>query len=224
MADDKEKDDAEESGAAEGDILEEGGEKKSKKKLLLIVIPIILLLGGGAGLYFSGLLDGLFGKKADTEEVAEGEHAAEDAHGKEAKGGHDEKKDGGHGSSKAAKGGEGHGETAAAGEHGAADPNAIAFLEMPDIIVNLNNDSGKPQFLRLSVQLEMANQADLEAVQAIMPRVVDQFQTYLRELRVQDIRGSRGMYRLQQELLTRVNHAAAPVEVKDVLFQEILIQ
>ena len=55
-------------------------------------------------------------------------------------------------------------------------------------------------------------------------RVIDQFQTYLRELRVRDLRGSAGIYRLQMELLWRVNQAAAPVEVKDVLFQEILIQ
>ena len=57
-----------------------------------------------------------------------------------------------------------------------------------------------------------------------MPRVVDQFQTYLRELRVKDLRGSAGIYRLQMELLWRVNQASAPVKVKDVPFQEILIQ
>jgi flagellar FliL protein len=70
----------------------------------------------------------------------------------------------------------------------------------------------------------MANAADVAAVEKVLPRVVDQFQTYLRELRVQDLRGSKGMYRLQMELLSRVNAAAAPTQVKDVLFQEILIQ
>ena len=64
----------------------------------------------------------------------------------------------------------------------------------------------------------------MKAVEAVLPRVIDQFQTYLRELRIQDLRGSKGMYRLQMELLSRVNAAAAPTEVKDVLFQEILIQ
>ena len=94
---------------------------------------------------------------------------------------------------------------------------------MPDLIVNLNSD-GQPRYLRLSVQLELANEADLKAVEAVLPRVIDQFQTYLRELRIQDLKGSKGMYRLQMELLSRVNAAAAPTEVKDVLFQEILIQ
>jgi flagellar FliL protein len=97
------------------------------------------------------------------------------------------------------------------------------FLKIPDMTVNLNSE-GTPRYLRLSVQLEMKNATDLQAVETVMPRVVDQFQTYLRELRVQDLRGSAGIYRLQAELLARVNQAAYPVEVQDVLFQEILIQ
>ncbi len=121
-----------------------------------------------------------------------------------------------------AEGEEGAEEGAAAGEHGeGAGP---AFLKMPDLVVNLNSDTGEQRYLRLSVQLELANAADQAAVEKVLPRVVDQFQTYLRELRIQDLRGSKGIYRLQIELLSRVNQAAAPVKVKDVLFQEILIQ
>lgn len=98
------------------------------------------------------------------------------------------------------------------------------FLEIPTMIVNLNNAGGPPRYLRLTVQLELKKEEDLAAVNAVMPRVIDQFQTYLRELRVRDLRGSAGIYRLQVELLWRVNQAAAPTEIKDILFQEILIQ
>lgn len=173
----------------------DGEPKKSKLKLILfILIPLILVGGGGAGLFFTGKLDKLLGKEA--KEGAAGEHAAA-GEGKEGEGGE--------------------------GEHGA---NAeVAFLKIPDMIVNLNtSDGGQPRYLRLSVQLELANAVDQAAVEKVLPRVVDQFQTYLRELRVQDLRGSKGMYRLQMELLSRVNAAAAPTQVKDVLFQEILIQ
>lgn len=106
---------------------------------------------------------------------------------------------------------------------GEANPLA-AFLKIPDMIVNLSSDDGQPRYLRLSVQLELKNEADKAAVEQVMPRVIDQFQTYLRELRVKDLRGSAGIYRLQMELLSRVNAAAYPIEVQDVLFQEILIQ
>lgn len=116
--------------------------------------------------------------------------------------------------------GDGHG---GGGAHGGSAANAH-FLEIPDMIVNLSGSNGQPRYLRLSVQLELENAGDVAAVEGVMPRVVDQFQTYLRELRVKDLRGSAGIYRLQMELLARVNAAAYPVEVKDVLFQEILIQ
>ena len=59
---------------------------------------------------------------------------------------------------------------------------------------------------------------------AVMPRIIDNFQVYLRELRVEDLRGSGGIYRLREELLARVNAASAPVRVKDVLFKEMLVQ
>lgn len=190
----------------------DGAEPESgkKKKLMLILIPLILLIGGGAGLYFTGMLDGLLGK---TPPAAEKEGEAS----KESK----ESKEGGHGEKKAEE------ESAAAegggGEHGEGGKAGPAFLKVPDLIVNLTSE-GQPRYLRLSVQLELGSEADLKAVEAVLPRVIDQFQTYLRELRIQDLRGSKGMYRLQMELLSRVNAAAAPTEVKDVLFQEILIQ
>lgn len=98
------------------------------------------------------------------------------------------------------------------------------FLQIPDILVNLSSADGQNRYLRLSVQLEVGSEEDKKAVENVMPRVVDQFQTYLRELRVKDLRGSAGIYRLQVELLSRVNAAAAPTQVKNVLFQEILIQ
>ena len=57
-----------------------------------------------------------------------------------------------------------------------------------------------------------------------MPRIVDQFQVYMRELRVEDLNGSAGMARLKEELLMRVNAAVAPTQVRDVLFQQMIVQ
>lgn len=109
-------------------------------------------------------------------------------------------------------------------EHGKPVVSGPSFLAIPDMIVNLSSPDSQPRYLRLKVQLELESEADMTAVQAVLPRVVDQFQTYLRELRVKDLKGSAGIYRLQMELLSRVNAAAYPTVVKDVLFQEILIQ
>ena len=182
-------------------------EKGGNKKLIIVLIALIFLGGGGAALYFTGMLDKFLGKGEATEEEAKAE------------GGHDAKPAAAGGEKKKAASG-GHGASA----EGGGDPNGTQFLKIPDMIVNLNSDDGTPRYLRLSVQLEFKNAADKTAVEALLPRVVDQFQTYLRELRVQDLRGSAGIYRLQMELLARVNQAAYPVEVQDVLFQEILVQ
>jgi flagellar FliL protein len=101
---------------------------------------------------------------------------------------------------------------------------AAAFFDMPDLLVNLNGTGRKTTFLKLAIALELESQADIPKVQALMPRVIDNFQVYLRELRAEDIRGSAGMYRLREELLARIAVAAAPVQIKDVLFREVLVQ
>ncbi len=167
------------------------GGLNAKKILLFAVLPIFALAAIGGGLYFTGTLDKIMGKK-DAKSASK---TAGKEGGKEA------------------------------GKEGDTGPATNAyFLEIPNMLVNLSSSDGTARYLRLSVQLELNSDEDKKAVQAVLPRVVDQFQTYLRELRVKDLRGSAGIYRLQTELLARVNAAAYPVEVKDVLFQEILIQ
>jgi flagellar FliL protein len=101
------------------------------------------------------------------------------------------------------------------------------FFEVPDILVNVASNNGKPVFLKLAVSLELAEGTGEEAtaqLEPIMPRVVDQLQTYLRELRIEDLSGSAAMFRLKEELLRRVNLAADPIKVKSVLFREMIIQ
>ncbi|MAS87956.1 MAG: flagellar basal body protein FliL [Micavibrio sp.] len=185
---------------AEGIVGEEDKDKGSKKTIIIVVVMALVLLIGVGAAYFTGALDGLLGK--DKTEVEQVEHGEEGGHGE---------KSGGHGE-------------AAEGEHGEGVASGPQFMVIPDIIVNLNSTTKQPRFLKLKVQIEVASATDLEKVQAVAPRVIDHFQTYLRELRVEDLKGSAGIYRLRQELVRRVNAAAYPVKVTDVLFQEILIQ
>jgi flagellar FliL protein len=100
----------------------------------------------------------------------------------------------------------------------------VVFYDLPDMLVNLNTGGRKTNFLKITVSLQLDNKEDLPKVQAIQPRVVDTFQTYLRELRLDDLKGSAGLYRLREELLLRVNAAAAPAKIDDVLFREMLVQ
>jgi flagellar FliL protein len=106
----------------------------------------------------------------------------------------------------------------------AAAPAEAVFIDLPEILVNLNTGGRRATFLKMRVSLELERKEHVPVVEKLMPRIVDNFQVYLRELRVEDLKGSAGMYRLREELLTRVVAAAAPAKVNDVLFKEMLVQ
>ncbi|CCG40362.1 flagellar basal body-associated FliL family protein [Magnetospirillum molischianum] len=101
---------------------------------------------------------------------------------------------------------------------------AAAFMDLPEMLVNLQTSGRKQAFLKLRVALELESVADQPRVEQMMPRIVDYFQVYLRELRIEDLQGASGMNLLREELLTRVNAAVKPVKVSDVLFKEMLVQ
>ena len=152
-----------------------------KKLVLFVILPLVLLIGAGAGVYFSGLLDSLLGKKEEHAEVP--------------------------------------------AEPAQPDPHAAPiFYDLPDMLVNLNAAGKRPAFLKIKISIQVSKPEDVPAVEHVLPRIIDNFQVYLRELRLEDLRGSAGMYRLRQELLLRITAAAYPVKVKDVLFKEMLVQ
>jgi flagellar protein FliL len=200
---------AEGEGAEGGEAKEgeEGGEAPAKKKLagktlvLFIVLPALLLLGGGgAAAYF------LFFSKPP--EAASGEHGGAAGEHKEAK-----KKSGGHGEGK-----EGENAAIKEGEHG------TFYYTMPEMLVNITSGDGRPVYLKLKLTLEAPDEDVAYAIEPQLPRVTDQFQAFLRELRVDDLAGSAGAYRLRLELLRRVNLAVAPAQINAVLIEEMLVQ
>jgi flagellar FliL protein len=180
----------------------EGGKKKLPMKLIIIggVGALVLIIIIVAALFLTGVLGG---KKpaADPNAAAHAEtgSASEAPHGGgEAEGG-DHKKEG-------------------------DKKEGATFFDLGEMIVNLNTDGKRQTFLKLVVQLELENAADKAVMENLKPRIVDTFQTYMRELRVDDLRGSAGLYRLREELLFRVTEAVHPIKVRDVLFQQMLVQ
>jgi len=103
-------------------------------------------------------------------------------------------------------------------------PPEIAYYDVPDIIVNIQSADGSPAYLQLGAALELDSADEKAGMAALMPRIVDQFQGYLRELRIDDLKGSAGVIRLKEELLRRINAAAAPYRVRDVLLKEMIVQ
>ena len=106
----------------------------------------------------------------------------------------------------------------------AAKPMAPVFVELPEIVANLNAGPKRNSFIKLKVKLEAHRPEDVAAINAAMPRLLDLFQTYLRETRPEELRGPASTYRLREELLNRAEDAVAPGHVSDVLFTDLLIQ
>ncbi|NIJ41143.1 flagellar FliL protein [Parvibaculum indicum] len=100
---------------------------------------------------------------------------------------------------------------------------APVFYDLPDFLSNL---SGPPpqRYLKMRVSLQLENPEASKIVDQQLPRVLDGFQTYLRQLRPEDLEGSAAMMRLKEELLRRLNLAIQPPVVKDILFKEIIVQ
>jgi flagellar protein FliL len=185
---------------ADGEGGEEGAAKK-KPPLKLIIIAAaaaVLVLGGGGTAAFLLL-------KPKDDVAAHGEKKA-----------HKEKKKG---KEEAGKGKE--------GEKGAATvregPDGVLFYTLPDIVVNMQTADGRPTFLKLKLTLEMPDQDAVDALEPSMPRLQDMFQTFLRELRPEDLSGSQGSYQLRMEILRRVNLVIAPAKANAVLIEEMLI-
>ena len=108
---------------------------------------------------------------------------------------------------------------------GVANAKPAVFVDLPEVLVNLSNTgSDRTQYLKVKVVLELPDPLLMQQIQPVMPRVMDTFQTYLRELRPTDLDGSAGLYRLKEELTRRVNAAISPHKVNAVLFKEIVVQ
>jgi flagellar FliL protein len=205
--------DAEAEGAApppEGEAEGEGGEAgegKPKKKLsgknliLFIVLPAVLVLGGGGAAAYM-----LFFKSGGEQ------HAEADAGHEKAKGGHGGEEEG---AGEAVPGP--NGTTITRGE-------GVVFVGLPEMLVNITGPDGRPAYLKLRLTMEAPDDAAVTALTEHVPRVSDQFNGFLREMRTDDLAGSAGAYRLRLELLRRVNLVIAPAQINAVLIEEMLVQ
>ena len=176
---------------------EGGGKKKPPLKLIIIAAAAaVLVLGGGGTAAF------LLMKPKDDAAHGDKDHKAKKKPAKDdKKGGKDDK-----GAAQVREG-----------------PNGVLFYTLPDIVVNMQTADGRPTFLKLKLTLEMPDQDAVDALEPNMPRLQDMFQTFLRELRPEDLSGSQGSYQLRMEILRRVNLVIAPSKANAVLIEEMLI-
>lgn len=189
-----------EEGAAEG---EAQAKKKPPMMIIIAAAAAVVLIGGGVTAFLM----------LKPKPEAHGEAGHDKPKKKEKK--------------KEEKGGHGGGGEAGAPTAGAPvikeGPDGVVFYTLPDIVVNMQAADGRSTFLKLKLTFELPDEETAEHLTPNLPRLQDMFQTFLRELRPEDLNGSQGSYQLRAELLRRVNLVAAPSKVNAVLIEEMLI-
>ncbi len=224
----KEKPKKPEAPAADAPAEGEAGSKKKmagKTLVLFIILPAVLVLGGG-GAAAMMLMGG--GGAAATEADAEaGEHPApEDGHAEASADDH-----GGGGD----HGGEGGGDHAPAaglpegetevGHMLPCESGNPCYYALPKLVVNLAGTEGqRSPYMEIELSLEAANGSTFNRIPELMPRLKDQLNSFLRELRVEDLNGSAGTFTLRRELLKRFNLVLDPKKIDAVLIEGMLIQ
>ncbi|KQY95239.1 flagellar basal body protein FliL [Caulobacter sp. Root1455] len=196
---------AQEAPAPEGEEGVVEGEASAKKKPPMMIIiaaaAAVVLVGGGVTTFL------LLKPKPDAHGEA-GHAKPKKEKKKEEKGGHGAKEGG----------------APAAGAPVIKEgPDGVVFYTLPDIVVNMQAADGRSTFLKLKLTFELPDEETAEHLTSNLPRLQDMFQTFLREMRPEDLNGSQGSYQLRAELLRRVNLVAAPSKVNAVLIEEMLI-
>ena len=183
---------------SDADGLEVETKKKPPLLINIIAAALVVLAGGGAAAFF------LLKPKPAAEAGAE---AGNEPAAKEDKGGH-------------------AGDAAPIEGSGtiAPGPDGVTFYTLPDLIVNIQSVDGRQTYLKLRLTLEVKDASVATRLQQQYPRMNDMFQSFLRELRPDDLAGSAGSYQLRTEILRRVNLIAAPGKVDAVLIEEMLVQ
>lgn len=200
-----------------------------KTLVLFVILPAVLVLGGGGAAAM--MLLGGGGAAAAPAATVEGEHVtAEEGHGEAAAPAGDH---GGGGGEHAAPAGEhgAEGGAAAGGDEadvGHANPcesGNPCYYAMPKLVMNLASTGGsRAVMMELELSLEASSPSTFNRVPELMPRLKDTLNSFLRELRVEDLNGSGGTYNLRRELLKRFNTVMDPKKIDAVLIEGMLIQ
>jgi len=168
-----------------------------KKKLIIIIgaaVAVALVLGVVAFMMMGK------GKKEGAKEGAESKTEAK------AEAGGEKKAEGGHGG-----GGK---------EGGAAVANVFA---LEPFIVNIY-DGQELRYLKVKVELEMANPAVKAELEARLAPIRDAVLVLLSAKTLQDIQDVQGKTQLKEEILTAINKNIPPGKIAKVYFTDFVVQ
>lgn len=112
-----------------------------------------------------------------------------------------------------------------AGKAEVAPPKVPVFLALDTFTVNLQ---GGEQYLQIDITLQVADQAQVDALKLHMPRIRNRLLTLLSSKHADELTNAEDKAKLAQEIRTQVAQpfqaAGQPQQVEDVLFTSFVIQ
>lgn len=103
-------------------------------------------------------------------------------------------------------------------------PENVVFVDLPDLLLNLNVTGRRLRFLKVVTALEVSSEEMAEIVRQMTPRILDNLHLYFRSVSPEELAGPDGVYRIKEDLLVRINDTIQPARVRDVLVKEMLVQ
>lgn len=97
----------------------------------------------------------------------------------------------------------------------------VGFVPMDPLIINLGGRS-KNQYLRFRAELEVESGSE-ETVTALLPRVIDILNGYLRAVDIHDLEDPSSLIRLRSQMLRRVQIVTGQGHVRDLLIMEFVL-
>lgn len=111
---------------------------------------------------------------------------------------------------------------AATGEDGHEDTAPdIAYVAIEPVVISLA-PTAKNRHLKMSAQLEVESPASAE-VAALMPRILDVLNGYLRAIDVAQIEDPSALVRIRAQLLRRIQVVVGEGRVRDLLITEFVL-
>lgn len=103
-----------------------------------------------------------------------------------------------------------------------------AYYSLPEVLVDLKPDqNGEYKFLKAKITIALGSERADDAarrIEANKPAIVDRLTLFMRELHPEDFDGSEAMIRIKAETARRINLIVDPLQVGEVLFENLAIQ
>ncbi len=101
--------------------------------------------------------------------------------------------------------------------------DGLYFVELPSMKINLKPGESNYTYIEISIALELSKASDKKDISALLPRIQDAINIYLREVSSSELQESGSLYRMKEALLERINFLIAPAHINDVLFKELFV-